>query len=450
MRPPRISFLGGVAEIGGTKLLIEDGPDRVLFDFGPSFSPRFDDFYFDFLRPRSTSPVKDLLEFDLIPRVEGLYAREALADADLRYVPPQIHGLFVSHAHFDHVGYLQYVDPEIPVHLGRVTRRLLEAIETSGTTRYGNHSWNLFETGRPIKVGRIEVVPWAVDHSIPGATGFIIRTSEGALAYTGDFRMHGPRKGDTHRFLESANEERPQALVIEGTRAGPDRRLNFSEAGVREAVHRLLAETGSLAIAACYPRDIDRLSTLYSAADEAGRDLVVSLRTAHLLQTLAGTPGIDAPVPGHTDRLRYYRRPKKVSYKWERPFLDDAVDSEWVRKHGKEILLLLDLNHFTELIDIRPPKGTPFVHSMSEPFSEDDVDDAVLHNWLDHFGMSFHQFHASGHLSGPQLPEATRAVAPDSVFPVHTEHPEAFADLGPRLRSPALGQVYAIDPKVEL
>jgi len=78
-----IRFLGGVREIGGNKILIEDGPDRVLFDFGPSFSPRVEEYYVNFLQPRSTSRAKDLLEFDLIPRVSGLYAREALGDGDL-------------------------------------------------------------------------------------------------------------------------------------------------------------------------------------------------------------------------------------------------------------------------------------------------------------------------------------------------------------------------------
>ncbi|MFI5413937.1 MAG: MBL fold metallo-hydrolase, partial [Candidatus Lutacidiplasmatales archaeon] len=99
MKGPTIRFLGGVREIGGNKILIEDGADRILFDFGPSFSPRAEEYYVDYLQPRSASKAKDLLEFDLIPRIPGLYAKEALGDGDLAYAPPEVHGIFVSHAH---------------------------------------------------------------------------------------------------------------------------------------------------------------------------------------------------------------------------------------------------------------------------------------------------------------------------------------------------------------
>ncbi len=445
MKGPSLTFLGGVGEIGGNKILIEDGPDRVLFDFGPSFSPRVEEFYVDYLQPRSTCRAKDLLEFDLIPRLSGLYSREALGDGDLAYAPPEVHGIFVSHAHADHAGYLDLVDPEIPVHVGQGTRTLLSAIETSTRMKYGEHPWRVFADRTPVRVGGIEVVPFPVDHSIPFAYGFIVRTSEGTVAYTGDFRHHGPRAADTHAFFESVANERVDALLIEGTRAGPDPRRNLSETGVRSGVDRVLTARPELALACTYPRDIDRLRTLYEAAVAADRELVVSVRTAHLLSQVAPRfPTGAIPVPGHAPGLRVHARRKRVSYLWERPFLTDALSSEELRGKGRKYLLALDLAHFPELIDLRPPRGSPFVHSMSEPFSEDDVDDRVMHNWLDHFGLEFHQMHASGHASGPELLEIVRATGAKAVYPIHTEHPEAFVKAGPSVRLPELGAPYAI------
>ncbi|MGI0155582.1 MAG: MBL fold metallo-hydrolase RNA specificity domain-containing protein, partial [Thermoplasmata archaeon] len=78
-------------------------------------------------------------------------------------------------------------------------------------------------------------------------------------------------------------------------------------------------------------------------------------------------------------------------------------------------------------------------------FSEDDVDDRVLHNWLDHFGLAFHQMHASGHASGPELLEVVAALSPRVVYPIHTEHPEAFETIGPRARLPELGTPYPLE-----
>ena len=445
MKTPTIRFLGGVREIGGNKILIEAGADRVLFDFGPSFSPRAEEYYVDYLQPRSTSRAKDLLEFDLIPRVPGLYSREALADGDLPYQEPEVHGIFVSHAHADHAGYLDLVDPSIPVHVGSGTRTLLDAIEKSTRMKYGEHPWTVFRDRTPVRVGGIEVIPFPVDHSIPFAYGFLVRTGEGTVAYTGDFRHHGPRAPDTHAFFQAVAAEKVDALLIEGTRAGPDPRRNLSEAGVRTSVDRVLTERPELALACTYPRDIDRLRTLYDAALSADREFVVSVRTAHLLTEVAPRFAAgEIPVPGNATGLRVYARKKRVSYLWERPYLDGALTAEEVRAHGKRYLLALDLAHFPELIDLRPPKGAPFIHSMSEPFSEDDVDDRVMHNWLEHFGLEFHQMHASGHASGPELLEIVSATAARSVYPIHTEHPEAFEKAGPSVRSPELGVAYPI------
>ena len=445
VKGPTIRFLGGVREIGGNKILIEDGPDRVLFDFGPSFSPRVEEYYVNFLQPRSTSRAKDLLEFDLIPRLSGLYAREALGDGELPYAEPEVHGVFVSHAHADHAGYLDLIDPAIPVHVGEGTRTLLSAIETSTRMKYGTHPWEVFRDLVPVRVGRIEVVPFPVDHSIPFAYGFIVRTSEGTLAYTGDFRHHGPRAPDTHAFFEAVAAEKVDALLIEGTRAGPDPRRNLSEDGVRSGVDRVLERCSELALACTYPRDVDRLRTLYAAAQEAERELVVSVRTAHLLTQVAPRfPPDEVPVPGQASGLRVYARKKRVSYLWERPYLDDALPAEEVARRGRDYLLALDLAHFTELIDLRPPKGSPFIHSMSEPFSEDDVDDRVIHNWLEHFGLQFHQMHASGHASGSELLDIVRATGARAVYPIHTEHPEAFAKAGPFVRNPELGVAYSL------
>ncbi|HTT73032.1 MAG TPA: MBL fold metallo-hydrolase [Thermoplasmata archaeon] len=446
MRPPTVSFLGGVREIGGNKILVEDGPDRVLFDFGPSFSPQIEQYYVDYLQPRSTSPAKDLLEFGLLPRLGGLYSREALADADLAYRAPEVTAVFVSHAHADHAGYLRLIDPAIPVHVGAGTKALLDAIGTTTRMKYGEHDhWELFADRSPIRVGRIEVVPYPVDHSIPFAYGFLVRTSEGTLAYTGDFRHHGPRADDTHRFFAAVGAEPVDALLIEGTRAGPDPRRNLSEDGVRRAADGVIDGHDALALACTYPRDLDRLRTLHDAARAAHRSLVVSTRTAHLLAQIAPRlpPGA-IPVPGRTEGIAVYARRKRLTGLWERPFLDGAVPAEELRAHGRQYLLALDFAQFTELIDLRPPKGSPFLHSMSEPFSEDDVSDQVMHNWLDHFGLVFHQLHASGHASGPELLQLVRASGARTVYPIHTEHPEAFAAAGPAACPPELGIAYPI------
>jgi ribonuclease J len=115
---------------------------------------------------------------------------------------------------------------------------------------------------------------------------------------------------------------------------------------------------------------------------------------------------------------------EKDYQKWERPFLDKAVTYEYVRANPSSTIFNLDLFSFPELIDIKPEAGSHFIHSMSEPFSEEDINDELMHKWLEHFKLEFHQVHASGHCEGSQIRELVKRINPKILIPIHTEYPE--------------------------
>jgi len=96
--------------------------------------------------------------------------------------------------------------------------------------------------------------------------------------------------------------------------------------------------------------------------------------------------------------------------------MDKMATAEFVHANQRGLIVDLDFYQFAELIDIRPERSSPFIHSMSEPFSEEDLEDTVLHNWLDHFGLRFHQLHASGHLNKAQISEVVAEIAAKRVF----------------------------------
>jgi mRNA degradation ribonuclease J1/J2 len=81
---------------------------------------------------------------------------------------------------------------------------------------------------------------------------------------------------------------------------------------------------------------------------------------------------------------------------------------------------------------------------MSEPFSEEDIEDDVMHNWLDHFKMHFHQLHASGHLDRTQLAAMIRQIRPKKIFPVHTENPQLFKKISSNVQIMQRGQECAL------
>ncbi len=444
---PQITAHGGIARIGGNKILIEDQDARVFLDMGQTFH-LLDDFFVDpWMMPRKRFGLRDYLSLGLMPRIPGLYEEKKLRGSDMAYEPPAFDGIFISHCHFDHIFHLQFVDPDIPVYLGETAKIIIEAWEaTSSRIDLGEHDYRTFRTGDTISIHGLEVEPIHVDHSVPGAYGFVIHTSGGAIVYTGDLRRHGPHGEMTDDFLEAAIAARPSALVTEGTRMAPkETRKDFTEQEVQQQSSEVIANAGEhLVTATFYPRDIDRMRTMYQAATESGREFITSSRTAFLLQALERDAGLHFPRVFRDYGAKAYFRDLARQSKWETQLQDAlgdrAVDAAFVRDHQAETVLQLDFSHMTELVDVDPAPGGEFIHSKSEPFEEDDLEDKVLHHWLARFGLRHRQLHASGHLSRSELETMVREVNADQVIPVHTEHPELFTGLAGKVTLPQPGR----------
>jgi len=73
-----LTFYGGVNEIGGNKILLQDKDTKIFLDFGMSFGRH--KMYFDkFMKPRSILGINDFIEMGLVPDLDNIY-REDLMD----------------------------------------------------------------------------------------------------------------------------------------------------------------------------------------------------------------------------------------------------------------------------------------------------------------------------------------------------------------------------------
>ncbi|MFA6049174.1 MAG: MBL fold metallo-hydrolase [Candidatus Micrarchaeia archaeon] len=446
-----LTFYGGASEIGGNKILVEDRKTRIFLDFGQSFS-LLDGFFVPeaFLSPRDRFGLKDFFEFGLVPKLRGLYCEKALENSSLPYdKEAAFDAIFVSHPHFDHVAHLEYLHPDIPVYMGEATKTILDSTEETTRQKFCSEDScvKTFRSGQTQSVGNLKVTPIHVDHSVPGAYGFLIETSEGTIAYTGDFRLHGPKSSLSQDFLDKAKAADPQALIIEGTRvSAKETRKNHSEETVETESRRVISKSDELVITMRYPKDLDRFQTFYKLAKETDRTLVISMKTAHLLESLKNDPHIKLPDPFSDKNLKVYYRQLKVYKKWQQQMISKCVDAAFVSENQKTLVLEADFYYLTELIDIQPKAGD-CIHSMSEPFEEDpisQISDEVLDNWCNHFKLRRHQLHASGHASKDQILSIADSLNAKKVFPIHTNHPDLFRTLKTKTILPIKNQAIEI------
>ncbi len=414
-----ITFYGGVGEVGGNKILVRDQETSVLLDFGMSLTDRGRFFSEPFLSPRDEH---GMVELGILPDVPGLYRGEEEPPAD---------AVVLSHAHIDHSMCVSLLNRKIPVYCGETTKMILEALSEVRPTGFENDlegiEFRTFRTGRKFTVGQVEVDPVHVDHSIPGAYGFILHTSQGAIVYSGDFRAHGPKAGMTEDFAKTAGNAKPEMFLCEGTNlVRGDLR---TEEEVLEKVDQVVAKTQGLVLANFSNADIDRLKTFYSAARKNNKVLALSLRQAFLLHQLLKDPNLEVPDVLRDQNIVVYQKLKKTYYKWEKDIISKAsvITANDVRDRQSGIILASSPYDMNEVLDIRPGPGGAFINSSSEPFNEEmEMDHDRFVNWLNHLGLPLFQIHSSGHMMPTDIRETVGKVSPRRLVPIHTEQPELF------------------------
>ena len=418
-----LTFYGGVNEIGGNKILLQDRDTRIFFDFGMSFTAKKQFYSPPFLSPRNE---KSLQELGILPQIGGIYKFDP--------APAAANAVFLSHGHLDHSAYLSFIKREIPVYCGETTKTILRTLSNIRHTdlefNVADINFHVFRTGDKIKVDDVVVEPIHVDHSVPGAYGFLIHTSNGTIAYTGDFRDHGAKPQMTGDFVERAHESEPVAVVTEATNMTGATVSNEVEVQVK--LDKIARQVDGIMLAEFGYSDIDRLNTFYEVAKKNGRCLAVSLKQAYLLDALRDDVHLKVPALDD-DGLLIFRKSKKRYDKWETGLIErfegknKMFDVFEVSKQQCKVVLAVSFYDFEELNAIQPVAGSCYVLSASEPFNEEmEIDYERLVNWLNHYGLPQYHVHVSGHIMPLQLKAALKQIGAKQVFPVHTENAELF------------------------
>ncbi|MGH3001116.1 MAG: MBL fold metallo-hydrolase [Gaiellaceae bacterium] len=387
----RLRFFGGVGVIGATKVVVEQDGWRVVLDMGADIPGRE-----GLVRtPARLAPGTELrarLRLGEAPAIERLFRPESVEGTGLAGGYDGRTALFLTHGHIDHVGLLGWVDPAVPTFAAGETVRMLEGLEEAGQGLEGGRAAvDELPEGEPVAVGPMRVERWRVDHDIPGASGYVVHTGDGVVAYSGDLRLHGRHPELTERFAEKASGA--AALVMEGTSLSGDPRTPVRpEASVDAAFDAELGRVPGLVLTSIYPRDIERLTAFTAIAERHGRRVLWPTPTAAFLRA------------------------------WG---LEDVqeLDVEQVRADPSRYVVQLPVNELGLLLELPVGPGSVFLHANGEPLGPFQAGWDLLQQWLARLQVPFTVIGTSGHAMPHDLHRVVEIVQPKVLFPVHTTDP---------------------------
>lgn len=247
--PLRILPLGGSNEVGLNATLYHQGADGLLVDFGA-------------LLGDDRSPAIQRI----VPSVEPLLRDQR-----------RIHGLVLTHGHEDHIGAVPYLLQrlEVPVYGSPLALALVRSrLERDGySVRMDFRELN---PGTPADIGPFEVEPIAVTHSIPESSMIAIRSEQGLVVHTGDFKLdREPVVGGTDvGRLDALADEGVDLLLSDSTNAERSGR-SATETSVVSALSAAIAEAEGRVAVTFVSSHLHRLQALADVARRLGRRVLL-------------------------------------------------------------------------------------------------------------------------------------------------------------------------------
>lgn len=344
---------------------------------------------------------------------------------------PSLLGILVSHLHGDHCGLVPYATPEVPLAMGPIAARILREAEFfTGRPPLLEPRWPLRDR-EMFEIGPFRVTPYQVEHSAFDAFALLIEAGDRRLFYTGDFRAHGNDRDPFERLLRDP-PRKVHAMLMEGTQIGDGKEgRGPSEDALRTALARRFREWPGLVLAAWSSQNLDRTRTMYEAAREAGRTLVVDLYTATLAEA-ARAPGV--PVPGDVGLEVICRRRERIKVKNTGEFGRTnalrglRVFPEDLAVRASELVVMFRPSMVPELERAGTLPGALAIWSMWRGYLDGPVE-ARMSESLARHRVPLEVHHVSGHAYVTDLKHLVDAVRAQALVPIHTHAPSSYASI---------------------
>lgn len=400
----RVCIHRGTKQIGGTCVEIEASGSRIIIDLG--------------------LPL-DAVELDsaLVPQISGLRERD-----------PSLLAIVVSHGHRDHWGLIPKVRADVPIVMGSATERIMRAATDFVPIAFPPKAWRYLESGKPLQIGPFVITPHLVDHSGFDAYALEIEADGRRLFYSGDLRAHG-RKGKLFEMMVKKPPKNIDIMLMEGSSLG---RLADTETFPTEkTLERIFIErfktTPGMVLVACSAQNIDRIVTIYRAAKQTERTLIIDAYAAEILKA-TGNEHIPKPVRGWPNIAVFIPQEQRVHLK--RKGIAPIVDTyrgfrlwpEQLAECAPRSVMLFRAWMLRDLDRAKALSGARVIWSQWEGYLVEGPGTKLKAD-CEARGIPFEIIHTSGHASIADLKRLAAAVRPKALIAIHTFGAERFPSL---------------------
>ena len=327
-------------------------------------------------------------------------------------------GLVITHAHEDHIGGVQYLwrDLGCPIYATPFASELIEG-KLNEVGLLGRAEVNVVPQGSVIELGPFEIEFVSMNHSIPEPNALAIRTKEGLVVHTGDWKLNTDPILNQKTDLETLTElgkEGVLAVVCDSTNVfGTE--TTATEADVQKRLTELIAEYPHKQIAVtCFASNVARVKGIYEAATQNGREVCLMGRSLWRIDAAARAVGYFKDIPEFLSEQEAMERPI------------GSVLYICTGSQGESRSALATLATITPLKNsvYFGPDDVVIFSSRIIPGNEKAI--ALLQRKLKAKGCKIitdreELVHVSGHYAGHDLEKIYRALKPKIALPVHGE-----------------------------
>tara|TARA_A100001011_G_scaffold399326_1_gene507453 strand:+ start:492 stop:2150 length:1659 start_codon:yes stop_codon:yes gene_type:complete len=352
------------------------------------------------------------------------FADDSIPGIDLIYPDPgflidkkrDLLGIVLTHAHEDHIGSVALIWPELKckIYATPFTATLLIEKFKEKKIDISNYLKIVSLNGK-VKLGPFDIEFITLTHSILEPNGLSIKTPEGIVLHTGDWKCDpNPLIGEKidEKKLKSLGDQGVIAMICDSTNIFNEGRAG-SESDVRESMLRIISNFKKKIIVTSFASNVARMETIFYCAQKTNRQISLVGRSMHRIFKAARQCGYlqnviqpvdprDAKNIGR-EKIIYLCTGSQGEPMGAMKRISSGIHPDVYLEKGDAVI-------FSSKII---PGNEKKLYAMQNEIAKNDVDIITEDNAF---------VHVSGHPNRDDLKDMYKWVKPKSIIPVHGEH----------------------------